>query len=153
MGLRSHEKTGEKIWQWPRLLQWGRRNRKEGQSLDYHNVTGNVPFPLWFPSAAPAAPVHMRADKNVLSLTVTRCTFVHKHVQMEKAAAQPNYIIHDHVCDVSPFKRYVLSDEETFFFFSFFFFKRIFMHSGNFVDASGLALQEHWAISCYVWRF
>lgn len=102
-------------------LQWGRRNRKEGQSLDYHNVTGNVPFPLWFPSAAPAAPVHMRADKNVLSLTVTRCTFVHKHVQMEKAAAQPNYIIHDHVCGVSPFKRYVLSDEEAFFFFLFFF--------------------------------
>lgn len=102
-------------------LQWGRRNRKEGQSLDYHNVTGNVPFPLWFPSAAPAAPVHMRADKNVLSLTVTRCTFVHKHVQMEKAAAQPNYIIHDHVCGVSPFKRYVLSDEETFFSFFFFF--------------------------------
>ena len=127
MGLVATKKQGGKNIAVTTTLQWGRRNRKEGQSLDYHNVTGNVPFPLWFPSAAPAAPVHMRADKNVLSLTVTRCTFVHKHVQMEKAAAQPNYIIHDHVCDVSlrlndtfcqtKKRRFFLS-----FFLSFFFF-------------------------------
>lgn len=86
-----------------------------GQSRDYHNVTGNVPFPLWFPSAAPAAPVHMGADKNVLSLTVTRYTFVHKHIPTEKVVAWPNYIIHDYVCGILSSERHILPDRENFF--------------------------------------
>ena len=81
-------------------------------------------FHSGFPSAAPAAPVHMGADKNVLSLTVTRCTFVHKHVPTGKVAAQPNYIIHDYVSGVRPFERRVLLHQRKLFFpfFIFFFF-------------------------------
>lgn len=57
----------------------------------------------------------MGADKNVLSLTVTRYTFVHKHIPTEKVVAWPNYIIHDYVCGVLSSERHILPDRENFF--------------------------------------
>ena len=67
--------------------------RGEGEEAEEGNPAITIMSPVMylfhsgFPSAAPAAPVHMGADKNVLSLTVTRCTFVHKHVPTGKVAA------------------------------------------------------------------
>lgn len=57
----------------------------------------------------------MGADKNVLSLTVTRYTFVHEHIPTEKVVAWPNYIIHDYVCGILSSERHILPDRENIF--------------------------------------